>query len=149
MSRSTSTSVAVDRTACQGSLLPPSEQDAICIQATLHHAKRISSCCIACKQSEAFERALLAGDYDACTELDWPALYSQAERRLGAGNKIVHRNLSASQCQDAVVFPSARQSASTNESNVIIDDAKQIEWLKSCPAVSSKQGYDMSSIPRR
>jgi len=97
---------------------------------------------------EAFERALLTDNYDACTKLDRPALYSQAERRLCAVNKIVHRNLSASQCQDADVFPSARQSASTNESNVIIDDAKQIEWLTSCPAGSSKQGYDLSSVPR-
>jgi len=56
----------------------------------------------------------------------------------------VHRNLPASRYQDAVVFPSARQSASTNDSNFIIDDAKQIEWLKPCPAGSSKQGYDLS-----
>lgn len=98
---------------------------------------------------EAFERAFLAGDRDACTKLDRPALYSQAERRFCAGNNIVHHNLSARRCQDAVVLPSARQSASTNESNFIIDDAKQIEWLKSCPAVSSKQGYDLSSVLQR
>ena len=46
---------------------------------------------------------------------------------------------------------SSRLRGSTNDSNFIIDDAKQIEWLKPCPAGSSKQGYDLSRydlIPR-